>query len=103
MPLKRKLHHSQFPAMPCRATIPVTARGVSEAKVVAIMEVPASHHLVSRPVTKKSLVLALAFFRKYNPTSRLNRKYAATTSQSSQLSFIVRDTQDSAATLSLTE
>ena len=32
--------------------MPVTARGVSAAKVVATMEVPASHQLTLRPLTK---------------------------------------------------
>jgi len=63
MPLNRKLHHSQLPAMPRVATRPVTASGVSAAKVVATMEVPASHQLTARPDTKKSSVLALAFLR----------------------------------------
>ena len=40
MPLETKLHHSQFPAIPLAATMPVTASGVSAAKVVATMEVP---------------------------------------------------------------
>jgi hypothetical protein len=63
MPLRRKLHQNQLPAIPCRATKPVTARGVSAAKVAATMDVPASHQLTFRPETKKSPVLALAFFR----------------------------------------
>jgi len=37
-------HQSQLPAMPCFTVRPVTASGVSAAKVVATMEVPASHH-----------------------------------------------------------
>ena len=56
MPLATEFHHSQFPAMPLRATIPVTARGVSAANVVATMEVPASHHGALRPERKNSLV-----------------------------------------------
>src|SRR2546426_7854927 len=56
MPLSRKLHHSQLAAIPCRATWPVTQSGVSAAKVVATIEVPASHHVTWRPETKKSLV-----------------------------------------------
>ena len=63
MPLKRKLHHSQLAAIPCCATCPVTQRGVSAANVVATIDVPASHQLTSRPETKKSPVLALAFLR----------------------------------------
>src|SRR5260370_15429202 len=52
IPDGRKLHHSQFPATPFAYTSPVTASGVSAAKVVATMEVPASHHETFRPDTK---------------------------------------------------
>ena len=47
-------HHSQFPATPWRATNSVTAKGVSAAKVVATIEVPASHQGKVRPPTKYS-------------------------------------------------
>ena len=43
MPLATMFHQSQLPAMPLRATSPVTTRGVSAAKVVATIDVPASH------------------------------------------------------------
>ena len=56
-------HHSQLPAMPCEATRPVTARGVSAAKVVATMLVPASHQETLRPPAKYSSTLALARLR----------------------------------------
>ena len=46
------LHQIQFPAMPSRAMMPVTASGVSAANVVATIEVPASHHGSSRPARK---------------------------------------------------
>ena len=55
-------HHSQFPATPLLATMPVTASGVSAANVVATMEVPASHHGNDRPETKNSETLSLARF-----------------------------------------
>jgi hypothetical protein len=55
MPLATKHHHSQLPAMPQRATMPVTASGVSAAKVVATIEVPDSHHGTLRPDRKNSL------------------------------------------------
>ncbi len=42
--------------MPLRATIPVTASGVSAAKVVATMDVPASHQGTLRPERKNSFV-----------------------------------------------
>ena len=57
MPLATKHHHSQFPAIPPTATIPVTASGVSAANVVATMEVPANHHGTLRPDRKNSLTL----------------------------------------------
>jgi hypothetical protein len=60
MPLITRLHQSQLPAMPLRATRPVTARGVSAAKVVATIEVPASHQGALRPERKNSLVSPLA-------------------------------------------
>ena len=43
--------------MPFFATRPVTRSGVSAAKVVATMEVPASHQETLRPETKNSSVL----------------------------------------------
>ena len=45
-------HHSQLPATPLDATIPVTASGVSAANVVATIDVPASHQGRSRPDRK---------------------------------------------------
>jgi hypothetical protein len=52
-----KFHQSQLPAIPFLATKPVTASGVSAAKVVATIDVPASHHGTLRPERKNSLVL----------------------------------------------
>jgi hypothetical protein len=60
MPLGSIDHHSQLPATPLRATISVTASGVSAANVVATIEVPASHHGRFRPATKYSSVLSPA-------------------------------------------
>ncbi len=57
MPLITRFHHSQLPAMPFAATMPVTASGVSAAKVVATMEVPASHQGRDRPERKNSETL----------------------------------------------
>ncbi len=61
IPLATEFHHSQLPAMPLRATMPVTASGVSAAKVVATIEVPASHHGTLRPDRKNSLMFVPAF------------------------------------------
>ena len=57
IPPNRKFHQSQFPAMPLRATISVTASGVSAANVVATIDVPASHQGSSRPERKNSSML----------------------------------------------
>jgi hypothetical protein len=46
------VHQNQFPAMPRVATMPATHSGVSAAKVVATMEVPATHHGRLRPAMK---------------------------------------------------
>jgi hypothetical protein len=45
-------HQSQFPATPYFDTSPATASGVSAAKVVATIEVPANHQGRERPDTK---------------------------------------------------
>src|ERR1700739_485059 len=60
IPLRHMLHQIQLPAMPWVATNPLTNKGVSAAKVVATMEVPASHQETLRPERKKSSVLPLA-------------------------------------------
>src|SRR5580693_5566900 len=60
IPLATIFHQSQLPAMPLRATSPVTTRGVSAANVVATMEAPASHQGTLRPERKNSLRLAPA-------------------------------------------
>ena len=49
-------HHIQLPAMPFLATMPVTARGVSAAKLVATIDVPAIHQGSVRPERKYSVV-----------------------------------------------
>jgi hypothetical protein len=58
IPLITAFHHSQLPATPFEATIPVTASGVSAAKVVATIETPASHHGTFCPEMKYSLRLS---------------------------------------------
>jgi hypothetical protein len=57
MPLRRKAHQHQLPAMPSRRTRSVTRLGVSVLKVVATMETPMSHHGADRPEAKNSEVL----------------------------------------------
>ncbi len=67
-------HQSQFPATPWRTTSSVTARGVSAAKVVATMEVPASHHGRARPLTKYSLIDVEARPARATPTPAAKTK-----------------------------
>ena len=54
MPLITNDHQSQLPAIPYFTVRPVTASGVSAAKVVATIEVPASHQGTARPERKYS-------------------------------------------------
>ena len=58
--------------MPPEATIPVTANGVSAAKVVATIEVPASHQGKRRSATKKLSTLAAARRRNQTPSATAN-------------------------------
>ena len=51
-----RFHHIQLPEMPSLATMPVTARGVSAAKVVATIDVPAIHQGSVRPDRKYSAI-----------------------------------------------
>src|SRR5438270_10332598 len=60
IPLRHELHQIQLPAMPWVATTPETNSGVSAAKVVATIEVPASHQETLRPEIKNSSVFPLA-------------------------------------------
>jgi hypothetical protein len=52
IPDGKKLHHNQFPDIPCVNTSPVTTNGVSAANVVATIDVPANHHETCLPETK---------------------------------------------------
>ena len=69
IPLMTMFHHSQLPATPFAATSPVTTSGVSAAKVVATMLVPASHHGTWRPDRKYSSRLSPPRFVKMKPMS----------------------------------
>src|SRR5438876_7005113 len=82
MPLIARHHHSQFPATPFAATIPVTTSGVSAANVVATIDAPANHHGTCRPDRKYSLRLSPPFFVNAKPMPADRRKYAATIAQS---------------------
>src|SRR6202007_1276361 len=74
--------------MPLLERNPVNASGVSAAKVVATIEVPASHHGTSRPERKNSLVLPRARRESEMPMLRLKTKYAAMMNQSNDVSCI---------------
>src|SRR3990172_6950321 len=65
MPVKTNAHQTQFPATPWRRTMSVTRLGVSLLKVVATIEMPASHQGTERPETKNSEVLLPARLPKY--------------------------------------
>ena len=56
-PPSMKFHHSQLPAMPSLATMPVTASGVSAENDVATIDVPSSHQGRLRPLRKYSEML----------------------------------------------
>ena len=60
------LHQNQLAWMPCSRASPATNSGVSAEKVVATMEVPATHQGSERPARKKSPVPRLA--RRENAT-----------------------------------
>ncbi len=67
IPPRANDHQNQLPASPCLATSPVTASGVSAAKVVATMEVPAIHQGSERPERKNELRSRPARLRKNRP------------------------------------
>src|SRR3990172_4102943 len=82
IPPSANAHQNQFPATPLRATSPVTASGVSAAKVVATMEVPAIHQGSDRPERKYSSRLEPARFLYARPMARESAKYEAMRIQS---------------------
>jgi hypothetical protein len=69
-------HQNQFPAIPSVATSPAIARGVSAAKVVATIEVPASHQGSVRPATKKASVFFDALRACHAPQPNARIRYA---------------------------
>ena len=82
IPDMTELHQTQFPAMPCWTTKPVTASGVSAAKVVATIEMPASHHGTLRPERKNSPRLWPPRRAKASPMPRLTAKKPTMTATS---------------------
>jgi hypothetical protein len=91
IPPNTMFHHNQLPAMPFWATSSVTANGVSAAKVVATMLVPAMYHGRLRPVRKKSPMLRPARFDKKIPIEMLRSRYKAIMIQSNEVSNIPLD------------
>src|SRR3989338_2508803 len=69
-PPSAAFHQNQFRHMPSLRTYSVIARGVSEAKVVATMEVPSSHQGRFLPERKYSPTSLLARREKYTPIPR---------------------------------
>ena len=63
-------HQNQFPEIPRLATMPATTRGVSEANVVATIEVPIHHQGRLRPATKYEARLLDATREVRTPTSK---------------------------------
>src|SRR5262245_35296429 len=89
-PPTAKHHHTQFFHTPPSRTQPVTTSGVSALKLVATIDVPASHHPIVRPLRKYSSTLWLAL-RVYR--SPIHSEYAMKTRispQSIQLSRMGR-------------
>src|SRR5712691_7132589 len=89
IPLMTKFHQSQLPATPLVATSAATTSGVSAAKVVATIAVPASHHGTWRPERKYSSRLLPPRLVKKSPIAVQKRKYAATIAQSSGVMVMV--------------
>jgi hypothetical protein len=79
-----------LPEIPLWATSSVTASGVSAAKVVATMLVPAIYHGNERPLRKKSPVLRPARRRYARVTPIMIRKYPRINSQSVTVRCIFR-------------
>ena len=68
MPVSRKAHHAQLPAMPPVRTMSVTRFGVSAENVQATIDTPRSHQGIVRPDRKKSAELLLARLAAAEPT-----------------------------------
>ena len=63
-------------------------KGVSAAKDVATIEVPANHQVILRPATKYSSILPVARFEKYNPIPKVIKKNKPITAQSHSASGV---------------
>ena len=78
----KTLHQNQLAEIPSVLLIAETKTGVSAAKVVATMEVPATNHPSDRPARKKSAVPLLAFLVNHAPIPIAEATYSPTIVQS---------------------
>ena len=83
-------HHNQFPEIPFFLTTSATHNGVSAAKVVATIEIPAMYHGKFLPAKKKSVNEPLALFLNFNPINNVIPKKTATIIQSTNSKTIVK-------------
>jgi len=89
IPPIKPFHHSQLPLTPLCATNSVTNSGVSAAKVVATIEVPAIHQGKFRPPKKKLSTFFPACLVKVSPTPNINTKNKTIINQSIICNVIV--------------
>src|ERR1043165_9901778 len=82
MPVSTNAHHCQLPATPYWRTCCVTQFGVSQLKVVATIDRPASHHGTERPDAKNSAVFFPASLPKKSAGKKQMTSVKATITQS---------------------
>ena len=88
MPPASKFHQSQFPLIPYCPTSSVTASGVSAAKVVATIEIPAMYQGNDLPPRKYSLMDDFLLRPKYIPISTVAASNEIRTVRSMVLRFM---------------
>jgi hypothetical protein len=88
-PVNTNAHHCQLPATPYRRTCSVTQFGVSDEKVVATMDRPASHHGTLRPDAKNSEVLFPDRFARKSAGTKQTMMVRTAMTQSIQDMFMV--------------
>ena len=90
MPPASKFHQSQFPLIPYWPTSSVTAKGVSAAKVVATIEIPAMYQGRERPPKKYSLSVFFLLRPKYRPIKTVDKRRRTRTMMSVVLRIMAR-------------
>ena len=90
MPPASKFHQSQFPLIPYWPTSSVTAKGVSAAKVVATIEIPAMYQGRERPPKKYSLRVFFLLRPKYRPIKTVDKRRRTRTMMSVVLRIMAR-------------